>query len=118
MQRMAYPTKGRRSMQKHSSSHCQPLELRFLAGRLAKFGLEGDQPQSQANMRNKHEVHEVRVERCRKQAMNSQSGSVIGPILATRGGPMKMDEGRWPEGHALASSIDTLSAPHTNPRRQ
>ena len=56
MQRMAHPTKSRRSMQRHSSARCQPLELRFLAGRLAKFGREGDQPQSQANVGKEHQV--------------------------------------------------------------
>jgi len=29
VQRRADPTKGGRSMQRHSSSHCQPLELPF-----------------------------------------------------------------------------------------
>jgi hypothetical protein len=84
VQRTAHPTKGRHCMQRYSSSRCQPLELRFLAGRLAKFGLEGDQPQSQANAGKKHQV---RVERCRKRAMSSQSGSVTGPIWPREAAP-------------------------------
>jgi hypothetical protein len=74
VQRMAHPTKSRRSMQRHSSTRCQPLELRFLAGGLVKFGREGDQLQSQANVGKKAPG---------ARRTNSQSGSVPGPILAT-----------------------------------